>query len=96
MNISSVIVIPRPDRVAAVQARLVAMPGIEVHAVSPEGKIIVTLEAAGDKETVELYERISLLDDVMSASMVYHQKEETPEEIISVEASPAGDATALA
>lgn len=78
------------------QGRLAAMPGIEVHAVSTEGKLIVTIEAAGDKETVELYEWISQLDEVMSVAMVYHQKEEAPEEIISVEASPAGDATALA
>jgi nitrate reductase NapD len=96
MNISSVIVILHPERVAAVRARLAALPGVEVHAVSPQGKIIVTIETASDRDTAERYETISLLDDVMSAAMVYHQKEDEPEKIISVESSPNGEAAALA
>lgn len=96
MNISSVIVIPHPEHVAAVRDQLQTLSGVELHAVSPEGKMIVTLEAAGDRETVELFERISLLDGVMSAAMVYHQKENDPEAPVSVEVSPSRDATALA
>ncbi|MDI6748876.1 MAG: chaperone NapD [Pseudomonadota bacterium] len=97
MNISSVIVIPHPEQVAAVRARLQTLPGVELAAVSPEGKMIVTIETASDRDTVERFEQINLLDGVMSASMVYHQKEDDPEApISSVEASPAGDATALA
>lgn len=86
MNISSVIVIPHPERIESVRQQLQALPGVELHAVSPEGKMIVTLEADGDRETTELYEKISLLGGVMSASMVYHQKESDPETVISVEA----------
>jgi nitrate reductase NapD len=79
MNISSAIVIPNPDRVQAVVAKLAAVPGVEVAAVSPEGKIIVTIEADGDRSTVGSFEQVSLLDGVMSASMVYHQQENEPE-----------------
>ena len=86
MNISSVIVIPHPDHVEAVRQRLQTIDGVELHAVSPEGKMIVSLEAAGDRETTRLYETISLLDGVLSASMVYHQQESDPETVISVEA----------
>ena len=86
MNISSVIVIPHPDHVEAVRQRLQTIDGVELHAVSPEGKMIVSLEAAGDRETTRLYETISLLDGVLSASMVYHQQESAPETVISVEA----------
>ena len=86
MNISSAIVIPHPDHVEAVRQRLQTIDGVELHAVSPEGKMIVSLEAAGDRETTRLYETISLLDGVMSASMVYHQQESDPETVISVEA----------
>ncbi|MFN3883631.1 MAG: chaperone NapD [Rhodocyclaceae bacterium] len=96
MNISSIIVIPHPDHIAAVRDRLQVLPGVELHAVSPEGRMIATLEAESDRETVELFERISLLEGVMSASMVYHQKENDPDAPVSVEASPARDATALA
>ena len=86
MNISSVIVIPHPERIEAVRQSLQTLTGVELHAVSPEGKMIVTLETEGDRETTQLYEQISLLDGVMSASMVFHQKESDPETVISVEA----------
>lgn len=86
MNISSVIVIPRPEQVERVAGLLRALDEVEVAAISPEGKIIVTIEADGDRETVQVYETISLMDGVMSASMVYHQKEDQPETEIFVEA----------
>jgi nitrate reductase NapD len=86
MNISSVIVIPHPDHVEAVPQRLREIEGVEVHATSPEGKVIVTVEAENDRETTRIFELISLLDGVMSASMVYHQSESDPEMEISVEA----------
>lgn len=86
MNISSVIVIPHPERIEAVVAGLKVLAGVEVAAVSPEGKIIITIETEGDRETVQLYESISLMDGVMSASMVYHQNENEPEVEISLAA----------
>jgi nitrate reductase NapD len=86
MNISSAIVIPGTDRVQAVVAGLKAIEGVEVAAVSPEGKIIVTIETEGDRETIQTYEIISVLDGVMSASMVYHQQENEPEVEITLAA----------
>ena len=86
MNISSVIVIPRPEQVERVLELLRDLQNVEVAAVSPEGKIIVTIEADGDRETVQIYEQISLMQGVMSASMVYHQKEDQPETEIFVDA----------
>jgi len=86
MNISSVIVIPRPEQVEAVVASLKALEGVEVAAVSPAGQIIVTIETEGDRETIQMYESISLMDGVMSASMVYHHKETEPEAEISLAA----------
>lgn len=86
MNISSVIVIPHPDHIEAVRLRLQEIDGVELHAVSPEGKMIVTVEADDDRTTTGTYEYISQLDGVLSASMVYHQYEPNPETGISVEA----------
>lgn len=86
MNISSAIVIPHPERVAAVVEALATVQGVEVAVVSPEGKIIVTIETEEDRATIQAYESISLLDGVLSASMVYHQKESDPEVEISVAA----------
>lgn len=79
MNISSAIVHARPGSAQALSARLTAVDGVEVHAVSAEGKIIVVLEAASDGAMTETFEHISKLDDVLSASMVYHQIESDPD-----------------
>lgn len=86
MNISSIIVIPHPDHIESVRQQFVDLDGVELHAVSPEGKMIVTIETAGDKDTIRIYEFISQMPGVMSASMVYHQQENEPEVEISVAA----------
>lgn len=86
MNISSAIVIPGPGRAQGVATALAELDGVEVAAVSPEGRIIVTIETEGDRDTITLYEQISLLDGVMSAAMVYHQQENEPEAEISLAA----------
>ncbi|MBI5785214.1 MAG: chaperone NapD [Rhodocyclales bacterium] len=86
MNLSSVVVIPHPQHVESLIGALTTIAGVEVAAVSPEGKIIATIEADGDRETIQTYELISQMDGLMSASMVYHQKEDEPEVVISVEA----------
>ena len=86
MNISSAIVNARPGGVAIVQAGLATLPGVEVHGISPEGKLIVTIETEDDASNVATYERIGQLDGVLSAAMVFHQTESEPENEVSVEA----------
>ena len=86
MNISSAIIHARPGNVAVVQAGLANLVGVEVHAISPEGKLIVTIEAEDEGSNAATYERIGQLDGVMSAAMVYHQTESEPEMEVSVEA----------
>lgn len=86
MNISSLIVIPHPDHIESVQRLLREVEGVEVHAVSPEGKIVVTLESADDRTTAHIYDFVSHMDGVLSAAMVYTQNEADPEALISLEA----------
>jgi nitrate reductase NapD len=85
MNLSSIVVIPHPQHVEALTVALNAIDGVVVAAVSPEGRIVATIEAEGDGETIQTYELISQLDGLLSASMVYHQKEDEPEVVIPVE-----------
>ena len=84
MNISSVIVHARPGHADVVQRALASVDGVEVHAVSPEGRLIVTIESPGDRETADTFTAIGLIDHVMSTSMVYHQTESDPDQEISV------------
>lgn len=78
MNISSAIVHARPGRVALVQMGLATLPGVELHAVSSAGKLIITIESEDDGSNAAIYQLIGQLDGVMSAAMVYHQTEFEP------------------
>ncbi len=86
MNISSAIVHAKPGTAAAVRVALETLPGVEVHAVSDEGKIIVTLESDDDRDTTTTFGTIGQIAGVLSVAMVYHQVEADPESYISAEA----------
>ncbi len=83
MNISGVIVDPLPGRVHAVQRALQRLPGVEVHAVSPEDRIVITLECGSDREAAEAFEVVRALDGVLSAALVYARTEQNPNRSIS-------------
>ena len=78
MNISSALVHAHPTNATAVSERLTALQGVEVHGISPEGKLIVTIETEDEGSNAATYQSIGQLDGVMSAAMVYHQSESEP------------------
>ncbi len=80
INISSLIVGAQPAMLDRVRAGLGAMPGVEVHACSDDGRMIVSLETNSERSTVDTFEAIRQLDGVLSASLVYHQYETDPDE----------------
>ncbi len=75
VHISSLLVHARPEQAVAVNAAIGAIAGAEVHAASPEGKLIVTLENSGTGEVSEALATINGLEGVLSAVLVYHQFE---------------------
>jgi nitrate reductase NapD len=52
------------------------MPGAEVPLADPGGKMVVTLETETQSAVAEALTRISLLDGVMSAALVFHHVDE--------------------
>jgi nitrate reductase NapD len=82
MNVSSVIVHARDGQLAAVQTLLQQQPGIEIHAASPDGKLIVSIETESDRETIAAFERLGQTSGVLSTAMVYHQSESEPDQEI--------------
>lgn len=79
INISGLLLHVHPDRAEAVRAHLLQMPGIEVHAMSPEGRLVVTLENASDREMADTFARVQALPHVLSASLIYHHSEDNRE-----------------
>jgi len=73
MNISGVLVHARPEKVAAVRLRLTEIAGVEVHAATDDGKLIVTVEEESDRILADTVLSLRDVPGVLSASMVYHE-----------------------
>jgi len=71
LHITSLVVHSTPKRVQRVSDLIAAMPGAIVHAASPAGKLVVTLEADTGDEILSLINGIQRTDGVLSAALVY-------------------------
>ena len=76
MNISGVVVHSKPENVAAVQQRLTSIPGVEIHAVGDDGRMVVTVEEASDRKMADTVNGLQTMEGVIAASMVYHHFED--------------------
>lgn len=71
-EIASALVQARPERLGEVEAAIVALPGCEVHARDPKGKLVVVIDAGDAGAVGATLNTIALLPDVFSASLVFH------------------------
>lgn len=72
LEIASILVQTRPERLGDVEAAIRAIRGTEIFQRDARGKIAVVIEAAGSDPIGETLTRISLLPDVITATLVYH------------------------
>jgi nitrate reductase NapD len=75
LHISSLVVHGRPERLGALRTDLAGLPGVEIHAASASGKLVVTLETGSEQEILARLATISALEGVLAASLVFHQVE---------------------
>ena len=71
LHITSLVVHSTPRRAQGVSELIAALPGAVVHAVSPAGKIVVTLEAGSAGEILAQVNSIQRTEGVLSAALVY-------------------------
>jgi periplasmic nitrate reductase NapD len=71
INVCGVLVFAHPEHIKTVRKKLESEDGVEVHAVTENGRLVVTVEKEDQQQTGELLNRIQTLDHVISASMVY-------------------------
>lgn len=72
MNIAGVLVHANGKRIDEVRTRLISLPGVEVHAVTPEGKMVVTVEEDDEQMSGDTVMRIHDIEGVLSAALIYH------------------------
>ena len=75
LHIAGVLVHARPDALQTVAVSIGDIAGARVHAVHPEGKLVVTLEAASALAVRECLERMRGLPGVLTASLVTQHAE---------------------
>lgn len=76
MNISGVIVQTRPEQAAALRQRLAGLSGVEVHAATEEGGIVITVEDTAENAPADILMQVQNLPGVLSASLIYNYCDE--------------------
>jgi nitrate reductase NapD len=71
-HVASYVVRTRPEDAAQVAQSLVAISGLEVHAVE-HGKLIVTAEARSARDLAHTADAITAVDSVLTVAPVYHE-----------------------
>ena len=71
MKVASLVVRTRPDRVDPLRADIGALPGAEVHAVQPDGRLIVTVDDSDGASPAESIVKVHNLGGVIGVSLVY-------------------------
>ena len=72
-SISGVLIRAQPAKLDMVREQLIAIDGVEVHAASKEGKMVVTVEEedGGNKVVADTVLGFQDIDGVLSAALVY-------------------------
>lgn len=75
MHIAGIIVRTRPEHVEQVRSALCCLDGIEVHTVTPEGRLVVTVESDDRDDAASRFGQLQELPQVLSTALVYEQSE---------------------
>ena len=76
VHIAGVLVKAFPQNTQAVADRLYALPGTEVHEVSNDGSMVVTVEATKqEKNVVDIITQLSGLEGVLDTSLIFHHND---------------------
>lgn len=80
IHIAGLVVHTRPESLKRVSAGLARLPGAEVHAADPRGKLVVTLEAASDGKIADLLNFIPEIPGVIACTLAHHHSESGEEQ----------------
>lgn len=77
MHISGVMVRAYPKHIDTVWQALTGLQGVEVHGANQDGRMVVTVEQEHEGGLSDLLVQMQDVPGVLSASMIYHQFEES-------------------
>ncbi len=72
-HVASFVVQASPENLTDIEERINQIEGAETHAVSPEGKIVFTIEDCNQNNIGKKIDELKYLQGVLSLAPVYHQ-----------------------
>ena len=87
MSLASLVLRIQPRKRATVEAALTALPGVECHAMSEDGKLIVTVEDAPGVAMSDTLIAIHRIPEVLAATLAYESNESLPAELSDADRS---------
>ena len=73
VHISSLVVHGRPEGMEGIATAIGRLDGAEVHGVSDDGKLVITLESGSEAGMLTAIDAINDIDGVLSVALVFHQ-----------------------
>ena len=81
IEICGMLIHTRPEHSNAVAVTLAKMPGAEVHEITDNGRIVITIEQLPDAPRLsESLAAVHNVDGVLAASLVYEHSEPDPDD----------------
>jgi periplasmic nitrate reductase NapD len=77
VEIASILVQARPERLDAAARAIEALPGTEIYGRDPKGKLVVVVEAVNVGAVGALLNTISMLPEVLTAALVFQGTDAT-------------------
>lgn len=87
MNISSVLLRARPERLPELRAALAGLPGHEIHGQQPDGRLALTIENDDAGAAADAYVALHDLPGVLAVSLIYQYGDD---DLATVDESPDG------
>jgi nitrate reductase NapD len=75
LNIAGVLVHADPQHAPQVRGAIERLPGVEVHAISAAGQLVVTVEGENDEGMLSTLEALRTAPAVHAVALVYHHSE---------------------
>lgn len=72
MSISGVVIHANPEQCERVRTQITALDGVEVHAVTEEGRLVVTVDQPDDRKAADTFSALQNVEGVLSTALVYN------------------------
>lgn len=80
MSISGLVVHVRPADTDRISERILALEGVEIHAVTGEGRLVITVDQPDDRDAADRFTELQNMEGVLNTSLVYNYFEQDPAE----------------